>query len=104
MKVLELGHPASFLIAALIGLVAGACGPHSEYRIEKVCKKHCARVVDCNDTIEFDDCVSDCIDISDDCDSDADIEQALDILETCPEEACNDVPGCATEAWVECTF
>lgn len=104
MKKLELDRTASFLIAALIGLVAGACGPHSEYRIEKVCKKYCARVVDCNDNIEFGDCVSDCLDAADDCSSDSDIEQSLDILATCDEQACNDVPGCATEAWLECTF
>jgi hypothetical protein len=104
MKTPELGRPASFLIAALIGLVAGACGPHSEYRIEKVCKKYCARAVDCNDNVDFDDCVSDCIETADGCDSDSDIEQSLDILETCPEESCNDVPGCAAEAWFECAF
>jgi hypothetical protein len=104
MKTADLNRPASFLIAALIGVFAGACGPHSEYRIEKVCKKHCARVVDCNDNIDFDDCLSDCLDAADECDSDSDIEQSLDILETCPERSCNDVPGCATEAWIECAF
>jgi hypothetical protein len=103
MHATKLG-PASFLTALLIGLVAGACGPHSDYRIEKVCKDYCAREVDCNDNIDFDDCVDTCIDSASDCDSDSDIENSLDILETCPEESCNDVPGCATEAWVECVL
>ncbi len=104
MNTAKFTRPVSFALAALVGLLAGACGPHSEYRIEKVCKKYCARAIDCNDNIDFDDCVSDCLDIADDCDSDSDVEQSLDILETCPEEACNDVAGCATEAWVECAF
>ena len=95
---------SSFLIAGLIGLIAGACGPHSEYRIEKVCKRYCARAVDCNDNIVFDDCVSDCIDTAHECDSESDVENALDILDTCPEESCNDVGACVLDAWVECAF
>jgi hypothetical protein len=103
MRATKLG-PASFLTALLIGLVAGACGPHSDYRIEKVCKDYCARAVDCNDNVEFDDCVDDCINTANDCDSDQDIENGLDILETCAEESCNDVGACVIEAWVECAL
>lgn len=104
MNAVKLVRPASFLIAALIGVFVGACGPHSDYRIEKVCKKHCSRSVDCNSNVDFDDCVSDCMDLADECDSENDVEQSLDILETCPDMACNEVPGCAVEAWFECAI
>ncbi len=104
MNAAKLVRPASLLVAALVGMVLGACGPHSEYRIEKTCKKYCARAVDCNDNISFDTCVNDCVDTANDCNSDSDIEQALDILETCADEACNDVAACVADSWIECAF
>jgi hypothetical protein len=103
MNTIKLTHPVSFLLAALIGLGVGAC-KQSELRIETVCKRQCSRVADCSDVIDYDECVSDCVDKSDECDSDKDTEQALDKLEQCPDKACGQVLGCAAEAWVECTF
>lgn len=104
MTTFKLVHPASFLVAALIGLTVGACAGDSELRVETVCKRHCNRAVDCNGIVEYDNCVSNCVETSDDCDSDADVEMALDKLDTCPDKVCSEVLGCATEAWVECTF
>jgi hypothetical protein len=101
MNTVKLARPAAFLVAALIGLGAGAC-KHSELRIETVCKRHCSRVVDCNDNLDYDNCVSDCIDTSDDCASENDVEAALDKLDLCPDQACNELLGCGTEAWIEC--
>jgi hypothetical protein len=96
-------HPVSFLLAALIGITAGACKT-GEMRIERLCKQHCKHVDECNQLVEYDDCISDCIETSDECDSDQDVEMALEKLKLCPDKACGEVLGCATEAWVECKF
>lgn len=95
---------ACVALAAAFGFTLGACGPSSEYRMNKVCKRFCDRAVDCNDNTDFDDCVDDCVNQAMDCDSDNDVEATLDILNDCAAESCNDVGACAIDAWVECNF
>ena len=90
--------------AAAIGFMLGACGPASEHRMNKVCKRYCDRAVDCNDNIDWDDCVDDCVNQAMDCDSDNDVEAALDILDECAGESCNNVGACTTDAWIECVI
>ncbi|MFO7563645.1 MAG: hypothetical protein R6X02_13440 [Enhygromyxa sp.] len=98
----EFLRPAALLIAAVVGLTLGACG-HSDYRIDKVCKRYCDRVLDCNDNADWNDCYEGCVDTAHDCDSDKDVESALDILEDeCTPGACNKLGGCSIEAWLEC--
>lgn len=100
----KLVRPAALLIAAAVGLTLGACG-HSEYRIDKVCKRYCDRAVDCNDNTDWDDCYDSCADSAHECSSDDDVEAGLDILEDeCIPGSCNDLPACTLEAWVECSF
>ncbi len=93
---------ASLLLAGMFGITLGACGPHSEYRINKVCKRYCQRAVDCNDNTNYDDCLDDCVTEANGCESEADVEAALDILEDCVADSCNEVGPCVLEAWVEC--
>ena len=95
---------ASLLLAAGFGVTLGACGPHSEHRINKVCKRYCERAVDCNDATVYDDCVDDCVNTATDCDSETDIEAALDILEDCTADSCNQVVACTVDAWLECAL
>ncbi|NJK32985.1 MAG: ferrous iron transporter B [Deltaproteobacteria bacterium] len=94
--------PIALLSAALFGLTLGACGPTSDYRIERTCEDYCDRLVDCNDDTDYDDCVEACLDNAGECDSESDLEQALDKLDECTSESCNDVGGCTVDAWVEC--
>ena len=95
---------AALLLAATFGVVLGACGPHSEYRIHKVCKHYCQRSVDCNDNTDYEQCLDDCETEANGCESEEDVEAALDILADCVESACNEVPGCTVEAWLECNL
>jgi hypothetical protein len=97
-------RPICVVLAAAFGFALGACGPASEYRMKKVCKRYCDRAVDCNDNVDWDDCVDDCIDEAMGCDSDNDVEAALDILNDCSAGACNDFGGCTIDAWVECNI
>jgi hypothetical protein len=95
---------ASLLLAAVFGVTLGACGPHSEYRINKVCKRYCQRSVDCNDATNYDDCIDNCVTEANGCESESDVEAALDILDDCVADSCNQVLGCTLEAWVECAL
>jgi hypothetical protein len=100
----KLARITSLLLAGCFGVTLGACGPHSEYRINKVCKRYCQRVFDCNDNTDYEDCVDTCIDDANGCESDSDVEVALDILDDCAAESCNDVGACTLEAWLECNL
>ena len=103
MNTVKFAHPVSFLVAALIGLGAGACkAPHSELRVESVCKRYCEHRTDCDKLADYDNCVSDCLDASDNCNSENDVKSALDKLEQCPDKACGEVLPCGTAAWIEC--
>jgi len=90
----------SFTMAAMIGLSVGAC-KSSEMRAERICKRHCSMLEDCNNT-DYDNCVNTCVETSQECDSDADVEMALDKLDQCRNEQCGEVLGCEADAWIEC--
>lgn len=100
MKTVKLVHPVSFMLAALIGITAGAC-KDSEIRIERVCERHCQAMDDCNNA-DFDDCLNTCIESGNDCDSDSDLRMALDKLDQCRNAQCGDLVGCSVDAWLEC--
>jgi hypothetical protein len=100
MKTIKLVHPVAFMVAALIGLSAGAC-TESEMRIERVCKRHCSTMEDCNNA-DYDSCLNTCIETANECDSDADREMALDKLNECRNEECGEVAACGIDAWFEC--
>jgi hypothetical protein len=93
-------RPASLLIAALIGLSAAAC-QESEMRIERVCKRHCSAMEDCNNN-DYDNCMNTCVETANECDSDSDRDMALDKLDECQKEECGNVLACGVDAWVEC--
>jgi hypothetical protein len=95
---------ASLLLAGVFGVTLGACGPHSEHRINKVCKRFCLRAVDCNDQTNYDTCLDDCVDQANNCESEDDVEAALDILQDCEADSCNQVGTCTVEAWFECAL
>lgn len=99
----KLAPSLALTFAATLGVVLGACG-HSDYRIDKVCEKYCDRIYDCNDNTDYMDCVDNCVEQANECDSDNDVEQALDTLEMCAEDSCNDVIACSIDAWAECVF
>ena len=100
MKTIKLAHPVAFMVAALIGLSAGAC-KESEMRIDRVCKQHCATMRDCNNT-DYTNCVDNCVETAHECDSESDVEMALDKLHECRNAECGDVLACGIDAWFEC--
>ncbi len=94
---------AALPLAAILGVVLGACA-HGQSRINRVCDNYCQRLLDCNDNADYDDCFDACLESADDCDTDDDTANALDILEECTADSCNQVIGCTVEAWLECAL
>lgn len=97
-------RPLCVVLAAAFGFALGACGPASEARMNNVCKDYCNRLVDCNDNTNFDNCVDDCVEQAMGCDTDDDTADALDILNACAEDSCNNVAACSLDAWLECNL
>jgi hypothetical protein len=100
MKTIKVVHPVSFMLAALLGITAGAC-KEGEVRTERVCERHCQAMEDCNNA-DYDDCLNTCIETASECDSDSDRKMALDKLDECRNEQCGDLVGCGVDAWFEC--
>lgn len=100
MKTIKLVHPVAAIVAALIGLSAGAC-KESDVRIDRVCKRHCEKMKDCNNT-DYDTCLNNCVETAHECDTDSDVDMALDKLDECRNSECSEVLGCGIDAWFEC--
>jgi hypothetical protein len=105
-------NPAQHLLRPFLGLVLGlaaaqlpACERNGtgDLRISRTCADYCAAAVGCNDDLDEDDCASRCEDAMDDCMAD-DQEDALDDLDACAEDSCDDFAGCTIGAGLECAF
>lgn len=87
-------------------LSAVACGDGTgtgEVRVNMTCEAYCDQANMCNDNVDFDNCVDDCEDTVDDCMADEQ-EQALDELDACSAESCNDFGACTVGAGLQCAF
>jgi hypothetical protein len=95
----------SLLVAVglALGVTLGACNGTGDTRIKFTCKDYCAKAAECDDGVDEDDCVDNCRDDMEDCMSDEQ-EQALDDLDSCSEESCDDFLGCTIGAGLQCTF
>ncbi len=96
-----------WLSAVLFGglsMVAGfACSETGPHRIEKTCEDYCAKAAECSDEVSESDCVADCKDSIGDCMADEQAE-ALDDLDSCAADSCDDFIGCTIGAGLACTF
>jgi len=90
-------------LALALGVSIGACNGTGDTRIKLTCKDYCAKAAECDDEVDEDDCVADCRDTMQDCMADEQ-EQALDDLDACGEESCDDFLGCSIGAGIQCTF
>lgn len=75
----------------------------SDIRISSACNDYCSQAQDCDDEVDYDDCVSDCESSMMDCMADEQ-EQAVEELEGCAEESCDDFGVCTIGAGLQCTF
>jgi hypothetical protein len=95
----------SLLGAIALGLLAAvACGNGTgDVRVGMTCEAYCEHAHDCNDNVDTDACIDDCRDTIDDCMADEQ-EQALDDLDHCSAESCNDLAACTVGAGLQCAF
>ncbi len=95
----------SILGALMLGLVSAvACGNGTgSVRVNMTCEAYCDQATECNDNVDFDNCVDNCEDTIDDCMADEQ-EQALDDLDSCSAESCNEFGACTVGAGLQCAF
>lgn len=96
-------------LALSSGLCLGlfACGEDdptdAELDVELACNDYCRKAVECNDDLDMEDCENECEDSASSCMADEQ-DQALDELEMCSEESCDDFGGCTVGAGLQCSF
>ena len=90
----------------LLGLGAAhlvACGDESDDpRAITTCREYCERSAECDDR-DQQNCEENCRQIVDDC-MDDEVDEVLDLLDTCAAEACNEFTECTAEAGAQCLF
>lgn len=97
-----------FAIGLTLGMLTGLGGACDRdgtgaLRTEISCQDYCDQAKSCDDEVDVDACVSDCRNTVDDCMAD-EREEALDQLDECAAESCNDFGACTIEAGAECFF
>lgn len=93
------------LLAGVFGLTLGACleDGTSDLRQEHTCSDYCATAKACDDEVDEDECVADCLDAMGSCMADEQ-EASLDRLDECAAESCDDFAGCTIDAGAQCYF
>ncbi len=98
------------LVLALFGgacFGAIACGEDdptdSSLEVELSCADYCRKAVECDDDIDQEECEVNCEDAAKDCMADEQ-DEALNQLDECSEETCDDFGGCTVGAGLQCTF
>lgn len=95
--------PFMYLGGLLLGAGIAACTGTGPVRIDATCEDYCAKAHECSDSVDVDDCVADCKDQIGDCMADEQ-EEALDSLDDCAANSCNEFIGCTVGAGLACSF
>lgn len=99
-------HVLAVLVGASFGCRDegdGASGVVSTAEIKSACEAYCARGKACDEATDLVMCLSDCRDRMADCMQDEQ-RQAVDDLNDCGAESCEDFNRCAIGVGLQCTF
>lgn len=75
----------------------------SDLRISNACEDYCDQARTCSDDVDVDECRANCEDNMHDCMADEQ-KQAVEDVEDCSAEACNEFLGCTIGAGLQCSF
>lgn len=103
--------PLLFALAAVAGVALGACrqdngdGDESDasLQVKNNCEQYCGRMSECDDERDQEKCFNNCVDAMTDCQVDEQ-EAALDRLDLCSRESCDDFFGCTVNVGAQCVF
>ncbi|MBL9106263.1 MAG: hypothetical protein JNL82_35395 [Myxococcales bacterium] len=90
-------------LGLVCGLAIGCSDGTGPLRTTTTCADYCAKANECDSDVDTDECESDCKDKLDDCMADEQ-EQALDDLDSCAANSCDEFAGCTIGAGLQCTF
>lgn len=74
-----------------------------DLRVELSCNNYCQKAKDCDDEVDMAECEANCESAVNDCMADEQ-EQALDDLDDCAQDSCDDFGACTVAAGLECAF
>jgi hypothetical protein len=98
---------AVLAFAASCGLLFGACTDDGDDGVpaagKDACEDYCDHAQECNDETDKSECMLDCQDSLGDCQADEQ-SQAIEDLEKCAKESCDDFLGCSIAVGLQCTF
>jgi len=94
-------------LAAVTGIALGACQEEKQAEaspeIEMACTEYCERHAECDDEVKADECTNECIAVLDACET-LEPDEAIDQVEECGAESCDDFNRCRLSAGVQCVF
>lgn len=89
------------LIAGAASIAVGACS--DEAKSERSCKEYCAQAKLCDTSLNEQKCVNSCVEAVGSCMAD-ELEDALQQMDNCANESCDDFVGCTINAGAQCYF
>jgi hypothetical protein len=100
--------PLLFAIAAVTGIALGACrGDDDEsdttIQVRNSCEDYCSRAKECDDDRDEDRCYDRCLNRMKSCQADEQ-DAAIDKLDGCTNESCDDFFGCSIKVGATCFF
>lgn len=103
----RLVRPMLLVLAGASSLAIGACREDedggNDAQVKASCTSYCAQSKLCNADINEQNCIDDCRSAMGNCMADEQ-DIALDKLEECSKEACNDFAACTIDAGAQCYF
>jgi hypothetical protein len=103
-------RPAMFGLAAFAGIALGACrqddgddGTEASLEVRNACDDYCVKAKECDGDIDEENCYERCLDNMGNCRVDEE-EEAIEKLQQCANESCDDFIGCTVEVGAQCYF
>lgn len=94
-------------LAGTAGIALGACQEEEQAEaspeIEMACADYCERSAECDDEVKADECTNECIAVLEACET-LEPDEAIDQVEECGSESCDDFNRCTLSAGVQCVF
>lgn len=103
----RLVRPLVLVLAGAASLAVGACKEDEvdgdDAQIKSSCESYCEQAKLCNQDINEQNCINDCRNAVGNCMAD-EVDLALDKLQGCAKEACDDFTACTIDAGAQCYF
>jgi hypothetical protein len=102
--------PLLLALAAVTGIALGACNNDDDgdqsgtaIHVRNACEEYCSHAKECDDDRDEQKCYDRCTERMNNCQADEQ-DAALDKLDSCAKESCDDFLGCRVNVGAKCIF